>query len=80
MFLVSSSIRTGYLEVCVEVSLCEQRLGQFSQEGLEQRGHVIGVEVPRLQVHIDPAVEEVLQSLLPDTVPWYPKQTLHVQI
>lgn len=72
--------RTGYFEVCVEVSVCEQGLGQLSQEGLEQRGHVVGVEVPRLQVHVRPAVEELLQGLLPHAVPRHPEQTLHVQI
>lgn len=73
-------IHTSYLKVCVEVSVCEQGLGQLSQESLEQRGHVIGVKVSRLQVDIGPAVEELLQGLLPDTVPRHSKQTLHMQI
>lgn len=73
-------IHTSYLKVCVEVSVCEQGLGQLSQEGLEQSGHIIGVKVSRLQVNISPAVEELLQGLLPNTVSWHPKQTLHMQI
>ena len=73
-------IPTSYLEVCVEVSVCEQGLGQLSQESLEQRGHVIGVKVPRLQVDFGPAAEELFQGLLANTVPRHPKQTLYVQI
>lgn len=62
------------------MSVCEQGLRQLSQESLEQRGHIIGVKVSRLQVNISIAVEELLQGLLPNTVPWHPKQTLHVQV
>lgn len=73
-------VHTSYLKVRVEVSVCEQRLGQLSQESLEQCGHVVRVEVSRLQVDVGPAVEEILQGLLPHTVPRHPEQTLHVQI
>lgn len=73
-------IHTSYLKVCMEVSVCEQGLGQLSQESLEQCGHIIGVKVSRLQVDVSSAVEELLQGLLPNTVPRHPEQTLHVQI
>lgn len=64
----------------VEVSMCEQRLRQVSQESLEQRGHIIGVEVSRRQVDVGPTVEELPQGLLSIAVPWHPKQPLHMQI
>lgn len=73
-------VHTSYLKVSVEVSVCEQGLGQLSQESLEQCGHIIGVKVSRLQVDIGPAVEELLQGLLPNAVSRHPKQTLHMQI
>lgn len=73
-------VLTCYLQVCVEVSMCEQGLGQLSQESLEQRGHVIGVEVSRLQVNIQSTVKELFKGLLPNTIPRHPKQTLHMQI
>lgn len=74
------SIPTGYFEVSVEVSVREQGLGQLSQVRLEQRGHVVGVEAPRLQVHVGAAVEQLPEGLLPHAVPRHPEQTLHVQI
>lgn len=64
----------------VEVSVRQQRLGQLPQEGLQQRGHVVGVEVSGVQVHVGAAVQELLQGLLPDTVPRDAEQTLHVKI
>lgn len=64
----------------MEVSVCQQRLGQLAQERLEQRGHVVGVKVSRVQVHICPAVQELLQGLLPHVVPGDPEQTFHLQI
>lgn len=74
------SYPTSYLQVGMKVSVCEQRFGQLSQKRLEQRGHVVGVEVSGLQVNVGSTVEELLQGLLPDAVPRHPKQTLHVQI
>lgn len=71
---------TGDLQVCVEVSVCEQRFGQLSQEALQQGGHVVRVKVSRLQVYISTTVEQLLQGLLPEAVAWHPEQALHVQI
>lgn len=71
---------TGDLQVRVEVSVCEQRLRQLSQEALQQGGHVVGVEVSGAQVHVGAAVEQLLQGLLPDAVARHPEQALHVQI
>ncbi len=73
-------VNTSYLEVDMEVSVCEQGLRQLSQESLEQRGDIIGVKVSRLQVDVGSAVQELLQCLLPNAVPRHPEQTLHVQI
>lgn len=73
-------VLTGDLEVGGEVSVGEQRLRQLPQEALEQRGHVVGVEVAALQVHVGAAVEELAQRLLPHAVARHAEQTLHVQI
>ncbi len=73
-------IHTSYLKVDMEVSVCEQGLGKFSQESLEQRGHIIGMEVSRLQVNISPAVKELPKRLLANTVTRHPEKPLHMQI
>lgn len=73
-------VRTCYLQVCVEVSVCEQGLRQLAEESLEQSSHIVWVKFPRLQVDVSPTVEELLQGLLPNAVPRHPEQTLHVKI
>ena len=60
--------------------MSEQRLGQLSQEGLEQRGHVVGVEGPRLQVDLSPAVQHLSQGRLANTVAWDAEQALHMEV
>lgn len=44
----------------MEVLVCQQRLWQFTQEHLEQGGHIIGMKIPRVQVYICTAVQSIL--------------------
>lgn len=58
----------------------QQGFGQFSQEALEKRGNVVGMEVTGGEVDVGAAVELLSQRLLSQTVPRNTKQTLHLQI
>ena len=64
---------TCYLQVCVELPVGEEGFGELPQEGLEQRGYVVGVEAPRAQVHIRPAVQQLPQRLLTHAVARHPE-------
>lgn len=58
----------------------KQGLGQVSQEGFEEGGDVVGMEVTGCEVNICPAVELLSEDLLPQAVPRNPKETLDMQI
>lgn len=58
----------------------EQGLGQLSQEGFEEGGDIVGMEVTGCKVNINTAVELFSQDLLPQAVPRNPKKTLDMQI
>lgn len=56
---------TSDLKVSMIMPVCEQRLWQLPQENFEQRGDVIGMKVPRLQIYISPGVQHLFQGGLP---------------
>lgn len=49
-------VSTSDLQVDVIVPMCEQRLRQLAQVGLQQGGGVVGVEAARLQVDLCPRI------------------------
>lgn len=73
-------VLTCDLQMSVKVSVSEQRFRKLSQKALEQRGHVVGVKVPGTPVDICSTVQQLSQSLLPNTVPRDSEKTLHVKI
>lgn len=62
------------------MAMSQQRLRQLSQEGLEQRGRVVRMVIPRVQVDICATVEYLPQRLLSDAVPRHTEQALHMQV
>lgn len=62
------------------MAMGEQGLGQLSQEGFEEGGDIVGMEVAGCKVNINTAVELFSQDLLPQAVPRNPKKTLDMQI
>ena len=58
--------------------MCQQGLRQLSQEGFEQGGRVIGVEVPGLQVYFCSRVQHLPEGRLSQAVARDPEQPLHM--
>lgn len=64
----------------VIVPVCEQRLWQLPQEGLQQGGSIVGVEPARLQVYVCPRIQHLPEGGLPQAVAWHTEQPLHMEV
>lgn len=71
---------TSNLQVSMIVPVCEQRLWQLSQVGLEYRGCVIGVEITRFQIQLCSSVQHLPQGCLSQAVAGYTEQPLRVKV
>lgn len=74
------SVTTSNLQVSVIVPVCEQRLWQLAQVGLEYCSCVIRVEVACFEIQLGPSIQHLPQGRLSQAVARHTEQSLHMKV